>query len=263
MDCINRSIGLVGKGGDVLSGKDSKDDKKKEEQPFYIKMPDTPQVVSAEAQRSEQELLANYKAKGPRAETLKPLAIFYSRVGLQEKAYQYLKLWMKHAKNQEEMAESLLMSGQLAEQVKQYDAAITFYKEALKYKCENKLISFFLHNNLAFCLNETSEFNDAMKHCEVAINIDNSRANVYKNFGISLQGLEKYGEAAKIWIKAVHIDISDTRSLKLLEALMVDHGETVKESIPDIEEQLDASRRAATSAKTGRFADWARGLTMN
>ncbi len=232
-------------------------------QSFYIKIPDGPQITSAEAHHSEQELLARYKAKGPRAQTLKPLAIFYSRVGDQEKAYQFLKLWMKHAKTKEELAESMLMSGQLAEQIGHYQEAMVFYKQGLTYKHANKLISYFLNNNLAYCCNQLGAHEEAITFCEAAIHYDQSRANVYKNFGVSLAALGRYAEAAQIWIKALHVDVSDSRALELLEKLMQEHGEKVREAVLTVDEEMAACRRAVASARTGRFADWARGLTLN
>lgn len=239
------------------------DESSKEKIAFHIKVPDGPMIASAEAQRSEQELLACYKSKGPRRETLKPLAIFYSRVGDQEKAYQFLKLWMKHTKKKAELAESLLMSGQLAEQIENYEAAIKFYQQGLTYQHQEQTISYFLNNNLAYCLNQLGQYKKAISFCEAAIRYDHTRANVYKNYGVSLAGLKRHGAAAKIWIKALHVDVSDTRALELLEELMRLHDQDIRQAIPDIDEQLTACRQAVASAKTGRFADWARGLTLN
>jgi len=230
---------------------------------FYVKMPEVPQVGSAEAEKTEQQLLARLKVRGPRAETLKPLAIFYSRVAQQERAYQYLKMWMKYSKDKEELAECLLMSGQLAEQVGQPEPAISFYREALAQKSENFKTNYFIHNNLAYCLNIRGEFEKAIQHCQAAIKLDPSRPNAFKNLGVSLAGLGRYTEAVHMWIKATHVDVSDPRAFDLLEQLIRDHRESVLKEIPDIDEQVEACRRAIQTAKTGRFADWARGLTLN
>jgi len=231
--------------------------------PFLIKIPDLPQVGSADATRTEQELLANLKAKGPRGETLKPLAIFYSRVGQQEKAYQYLKVWMKYTRNKAELAECLLMSGQLAEQIQQPASAVAFYREGLKHGTDDPKVAYYLHNNLAYCLNQTAEYEEASRHCEAAIALDGSRANAYKNLGVTQQALGRLGDAARSWIKALHVDASDDRSLELLEQLVANQREAVIAALPDIDAQLEACRRATAAAKNGRFADWARGLTMN
>jgi len=116
---------------------------------------------------------------------------------------------------------------------------------------------------MAYCLNHLGYHEEATNFCEAAINHDHSRANVYKNFGISLVGLNKVVAAAKIWIKALHVDVSDNRSLALLEKIMASHGEQIREEIHDIDEQIESCKSAVASAKTGRFADWARGLTLN
>ncbi|MBN1595553.1 tetratricopeptide repeat protein [candidate division FCPU426 bacterium] len=233
------------------------------DQAFYIKVPEIPQVASAEADHLEQQLLSNLKARGPRSETLKPLAVFYSRVSRQEHAYQYLKMWMKHAKNKEELAECLLMSGQLAEQVGQPEPAIAFYREALAQNAGDAQINYYLHNNLAYCLNLQGEFEKALTHCETAIKIDPSRANGYKNLGVSQAGLGRYAQAAKAWIQATHVNVSDARACELLSQCLEEHAEALRREIPDIDEQASHCRRAVQTAQTGRFADWARGLTLN
>ncbi len=230
---------------------------------FFIKLPGAPQVGTAEAQRQERELLERLRRKGPRAETLKPLVIFYSRVGQQETAYRYLKTWMKHSKQPEELSECLLMSGQLAEQVGQVQAAAAFYREGLELKPEAVAVNYFLHNNLAFCLNSLFEYEAAASHCHKAIEYDPSRANAYKNLGASYHGLGQYAQAAAMWLKALHIDVSDGRPLELLENLLTAQLEAVQREIPDVQEQLTECRHAVQSAKGGRFADWARGLTFN
>lgn len=230
---------------------------------FYIKVPETPLIGSAEAQRSEQELLSRLKSRGSRADTLKPLAVFYSRVAQHEKAYSYLKLWMRHAKNNEESAECLLMCGQLAEQTGQPKNAASFYREGLKYQPEDTQLNYYLNNNLGYCLNRQEEYELGMQYCETAISYDATRPNAFKNMGISLMGLGKYVEAAQILIKAIHIDASDQRSLELLEQLLADHSEILLAEMPVFNEQMEACRQAAGTAQKGRFADWARGLTLN
>ncbi len=230
---------------------------------FYIKVPDTPLIGSAEAQKSEQELLARLKSRGPRADTLKPLAIFYSRVAQQEKAYSYLKLWMRRATNKEEFAECLLMCGQLAEQIGQPENAGSFYREGLKYKPVDTLLNYYLNNNLGYCLNMQTEYESGMQYCKAAICYDATRPNAFKNLGVSLAGLGKYVEAAQILIQAMHIDASDQRPLALLDELLANHSEVLLAEIPDFNEQLEACRQAAATTQKGRFADWARGLTLN
>ncbi|MEW6516134.1 MAG: hypothetical protein AB1439_04430 [candidate division FCPU426 bacterium] len=234
-----------------------------EDKHFFVKMPEAPQIGSAEALRHEQQLLAALKTKGPRAETLEPLVVFYSRVGQQERAYHYIKLWMKHARSQDELADCLLLSGQLAEQVNQPEAAIAFYREGLAHKTENVAISYYLRNNLAYCLNLRGEYLQALDLTQQAITLDPSRPNAFKNLGVSLQGLGRYAEAARAFLKAIHVDVAYPRSLPLLEQLLAGQREKVLAEIPDIDEQVEACRRASQTVQSGRFADWAKGLTLN
>jgi tetratricopeptide (TPR) repeat protein len=230
---------------------------------FYVKIPHSPLINSADAMRIEKELLDRLKLRGPRGSTLKPLAVFYSRVGQQETAYRHLKTWMKHTKNSDELAECLLMCGQLAEQVDQPKSAIAFYREGLQVGTKDEQILYYLHNNLGYCLTNEAEYEQARHHCEAAIQIDSTRSNAYKNLGLCLQGLGRYGEAVASWVKALHTDASDPRPMDLLEKLLTHQNEVVEREIPDIRQKLEACRHAVTSAKTGRFADWARGLTLN
>ncbi len=230
---------------------------------FYIKIPNAPLISSADAMRIEKELLDRLKMRGPRGSTLKPLAVFYSRVGQQETAYRYLKTWMKHTKNSDELAECLLMCGQLAEQVDQPKSAIAFYREGLQVDSKETQVTYYLHNNLGYCLNNEAEYEQALQQCEAAIKIDASRSNAYKNLGLCYQGLGRYGEAASTWIKALHTDASDPRPMEFLEKLMLHQSEAVERDIPDIRKKLETCRQAMNTAKTGRFADWARGLTLN
>lgn len=239
------------------------DENASEDDSFYIKLPAGPQIGSADALRTEQELLERLRLLGPKAEALKPLAVFYSRVGQQETAYRHLKTWMKNTRNPEEMADCLLICGQLAEQVEQPKAAAAFYREALDLDPKTPQISYFLNNNMAYCLNLQAEYQQAVRYCHRAIEIDPSRANAYKNLGQSLMGLGQYAEAAATWIRALHVDVGDSRPLELLEKLLLGHREEILATIPDIESKVEECRRAVASAKSGRFSDWARGLTLN
>ncbi len=230
---------------------------------FYIKLPEGPRITSAEALRMEHELLERLRLVGPRADTLKPLAIFYSRVGQQETAYRHLQTWMKHTQDKEETAECLLMCGQLAEQVEQARSAAAFYREGLELDPKRPAVAYFLHNNLAYCLNAFAEYTEGAEQCRAAIDLDPSRAYAYKNLGVSLMGLGRYAEAAETWFRALHLDVSDPRPLDLLDRMLLTYREAVAAGIPDLDERLESCRRAVDSARTGRFADWARGLTYN
>lgn len=230
---------------------------------FRIRMAEFPRIGSAEAMRMERELQERLRMQGPRARTLKPLALFYARTGNQEKAYHYLKQWMKRAEHPEALAECLLMCGQLAEQVDQVKSAIAFYREALDLSPKHPQVRYFLHNNLAYCLNRLAEYKDAEAHGRHAAEIDPSRANAFKNIGTSLAGLGRYAEAARVWLQALHVDASDPRALEQLEDLYAAQGDKLCEAVPDFAGELERARRAVKTARTGRFGDWARGVTLN
>jgi tetratricopeptide (TPR) repeat protein len=230
---------------------------------FFIKLPVQPMIQTGEEKTIERELLARYASLGPRADTLKPLVLFYSRVGQPREAYEYLRLWFSKTKVREEKAEILLMCGQIAEQVERISEAIDFYREGIKLKPKQPSVQYFLHNNVAYCLNQKAEYTEAMEHCQMAFEIDSTRSHAYKNMGLAMMGLGRYAEAAATWIKALHVDASDRRSLDLLESLLSSQSEVIKSEIPDIQQQVLACRRAVDSAGQGRFSDWAKGLTFN
>lgn len=230
---------------------------------FYVRMPSAPMVSSAEAAKNERQLLSRLRSLGPRAETLKPLAVFYSRVGMPNKTYQYLRRWLKSARDRNELAECLLMLGQLAEQAGQPDAAIRYYQSGLSQQSGQKIVAYFLHNNLAFCLNQKADFEQALRHGQEAVRLDASRSNAFKNSGVAWEGLGRPVEAAQAWIQAIHADASDKRALELLEALWVKEPAALRAGLPDLDAKLEACRRAVGTAHTGRFADWALGLTLN
>jgi tetratricopeptide (TPR) repeat protein len=124
-------------------------------------------------------------------------------------------------------------------------------------------VNYYIHNNLGYCLNQRGEYERARHHCETAIQLDPSRANAIKNLGASLAGLGKYIEAAQTWLRAIHVDASDKRAWELLDALVKERREIILEAIPDIDQQMEACRKAIATAQGGRFADWAKGLILN
>jgi hypothetical protein len=56
--------------------------------------------------------------------------------------------------------------------------------------------------------------------CRAAVAIDPRRRNAHKNLGVALQGLGRYAEAARSYLRAADICPADTRALRLLQALI-------------------------------------------
>ena len=109
-----------------------------------------------------------------------------------------------------------------------------------------------MRNNLGFCLNHLGEYGEAETHCRAAVSIDPERHNAYKNLGIALSGQAELAEAAGCFVAATKADASDTRALKHLESLVVEHPEILTE-VTDIRKQLEECRKAARVASGRRL----------
>jgi tetratricopeptide (TPR) repeat protein len=137
------------------------------------------------------------------------------------------------------------------EQLEDYASAIQSYAEALSLEPKNKSISYLVHNNLGYCLNLQGQSRKAERHCRVAIEIDPSRHNAYKNLGRSLEHQGKLLEAAEHYIEATKLNAADARALAHLENLISQHPELVGES-PGISDQLKKCRQATDLARRVR-----------
>jgi tetratricopeptide (TPR) repeat protein len=92
-------------------------------------------------------------------------------------------------------------------------------------------------------MNQLERYSDAEKDLREAIRLDPSRANAFKNLGLSLEGQGRFGDAARSFISAVRADASDPRALKHLEELAGQHKEAYAD-IPDLDYQVFKCREA-------------------
>jgi tetratricopeptide (TPR) repeat protein len=130
-----------------------------------------------------------------------------------------------------EKAECLLAMGQARERSGDHKAALEAYSRALELPQEPDLVWYFLRNNLGYCLNLESRYQEAEKHCRAAIKIDPDRYNGHKNLGIALQGLGRYCDAARSFIAAIMACPEDVRALGHLENLIVAHREILEQEL--------------------------------
>lgn len=243
--------------------RDKDDTGAKDEWQVWMSSSGYPQPGSAEARRMELQLLAKLEKEGPTIKNLEYLVCFYGHFKQEKQVRKYLDLWSKQAQSQEEMANSMFRFGQHSERIEQFEDAAVYYRKGLTFQTENKDVLYYLHNNLAFCLNLQGEYKEAMEHTRQAITINPSRSNAFKNLGISLQGLGRYGKAALAWLTATHVNAGDERSLKLLEKLMVSHREEVLAEIPDIDKQLEDCRQAVQYVQNIDFSARPEGTSLN
>jgi tetratricopeptide (TPR) repeat protein len=134
-------------------------------------------------------------------------------------------------------AECFLKMGQSLEQAKDYGAAEEAYARAFDLPLEQNATWYFLNNNRAYCLIRTGRCAKAEQFCRAAIRMEPKRHNGHKNLGMALQALDRFGEAAKSFIRATKLRPEDPRALMLLDELFSRHREIVDE-LPNFTTQL-------------------------
>jgi tetratricopeptide (TPR) repeat protein len=156
------------------------------------------------------------------------IASFYIKTGRNDIAIAFTQAIEEFIDDFEEQVDWYLVFGQLAEQRQEFDVACNYYTKGLTLRPASKAVSYFLHNNLAYCLNLRGEHAEAERLCRTAIEIDSRRANAFKNLGIALAGQNDVIGAAWAWIEAIKANPDDTRSLMLLEQLVAEHPEIAR-----------------------------------
>jgi tetratricopeptide (TPR) repeat protein len=214
------------------------------EECFSFSVPSQPQGKRISAEEAERLLLERLKCcEEDLLSVLSDLAYFYSTTGRQRQAQAYLERYISNTDDPEKRAGCYLGLGQLMEQMRDYESAISFYSRAFVLEPESTRTWYLIHNNLGFCLNHFERYSEAEGYCRSAIKIDPSRHNAYKNLGVSLAGQGDYANAAENLIRATKANASDGRALKLLEQLFAEHPE-IKAEMPEIEERIQACRTA-------------------
>lgn len=197
----------------------------------------------------EQLLLNKLKrCRDAYCQTLWDLAWLCSRMGRQEQACKYIRQILAIGEDPELAAACYLALGQFMEQTRDYDGAFAYYAQAYALEPVDTHISYFVHNNLGYCLNRLGRYEEAESYLRVALQIDPSKQNAYKNLGISLERQGRFAEAAQCYIQGVQADATDSRALWYLEELISDHPEIVQ-AIPDLFLQLERCRAVVQAAR--------------
>jgi len=203
--------------------------------------------------QEEQRLRDNLKTQeGAFEDAVLRLSRFYSRTDRPMLALKYIERLNACTTEPEKKAFCYLSMGQLLEQNRDFEAAISAYSQAYLLEPVNSTSWYFIHNNLGCCLNHCERYEEAERYCREAIRIDPTRYNAYINIGVALEGQERYAEAVRAFIRALKTNSSDTDVLQHLEDLVADHDEIASE-ITDISEQMEDCREAARrrNRKTG------------
>jgi len=218
-----------------------------DDETFNFTIPKQPPGKPISAEEAERLLLEKLKkCEGEFQAALWDLAYFYSRTDRQQTAQEYLERYIANTDDPEKRASAFLGLGQLMEQTENYEAAISFYRQAFSLEPENTPTWYLINNNLGYCLNQFGRFTEAQGFCQSAIKIDPERHNAYKNLGISLAGQGQFAEAARNYVKALRANAADPRALKLLEQLYEQHPEIAGE-IPDIRAQIQKCQQAVSA----------------
>jgi tetratricopeptide (TPR) repeat protein len=195
--------------------------------------------------QEEKRLQENLKVQeGAFQDAILRLSQFYSRTDRPMEALKYIGRLNACTTEPEKKAFCYLSMGQLLEQGRDFEAAISAYSQAYLLEPVNSTSWYFIHNNLGCCLNHCERYEEAEKYCKEAIRIDPTRYNAYINFGVALEGQEKFADAVRAFIKAMKTNSSDTDVLQHLEDLVADHEE-ISSEITDISEQMEDCREAA------------------
>jgi tetratricopeptide (TPR) repeat protein len=220
-----------------------------EEFTFSFTLPEQAPGKSLSREKAETLLLEKLRTAGEGRETaLWEIARFYSVVGPPEKALPYLRELGEHTGDPEKLAACYLAMGQLMEKTRDFLLATRFYRQAFTLEPSDSQNWYFINNNLGFCLNILGQYREAEAYCRAAIEIDPDRPNAYKNLGLSLQGQERYVQAAAAFVQAVQANASDPRALAHLEALFAEHRE-IAGGFEDFEGLLRCSRDAVRVAQ--------------
>lgn len=129
----------------------------------------------------------------------------------------------KHGLNpdlSERAACMLIKEGGYCEKVGDYPNALRFYESSLPFEIKDPIFRYFRLNNLAFCLNFFSRFEEAEKYLRQAVDISPERYNAWKNLGVSLEHQSQIEEAAECYLRAIALSGGEHRSVTHLKRLM-------------------------------------------
>ncbi len=145
---------------------------------------------------------------------------FYRGVEKISEAIKLLEAYINLNRSTENKAHCHLALGQIATDEKRIAAALDHFNEALALRPAKRKVSYVLHNNIAFCLNQLNRHAEAEKYCRAAIELDWTRASAFRNLGISLKGQGNLIGAAWVLVEAINADPGDTRARAIVEQVV-------------------------------------------
>jgi tetratricopeptide (TPR) repeat protein len=171
-------------------------------------------------------LLAKLKnGEGDSEDITMQLAILYQELGYPLEAIPYLQKLLAGTQDADKVCYYNFVLGQIMEQVEDYEAAASYYSQALAVETKDEKIWYFIHNNLGYCLNALGRFEEAGEFLLKALKIFYNLPNAYKNYGICLEGQGDYSAAVHSYMMSALADPSDTRAIRHLNNLLKRHPE--------------------------------------
>lgn len=199
---------------------------------------------------SEKALLAKLKDFQSHYEIIAlQLAEEYALSRRQEEASNLVRRLIVLTDDPERKAFYLLTLGRLSEQLGESEVAASYYAEGLATEPQNKNNWYFLHNNLAHCLNERKVFQRAEWLSREAIVIDPHRHHARHTLGVALEGQGKWKDAAEAYVDAVTVAPTEPQPLLRLEHLLRIHPEVVRE-LPGLHARLEECHRVLEKMKS-------------
>jgi tetratricopeptide (TPR) repeat protein len=216
---------------------------------FRFSVPNIPQGEALTFDEIEERCLKQLQEKeGKCIQSLINLAELYSQAKRHDEAFRCVERLIALSNDPEEHGAYYLALGCFMEQIRNYQGAAGFYRQALALEpCRNKTW-YFIHNNLGYSLNQLEDYDGAIPYLRRAIEIDPGLPNAYKNLGLAFEAKGNFAEAAELFVAATRADASDPRSLAHLENLISSHPE-LEIDLPDLPHRLEACRDAVKIAR--------------
>lgn len=103
----------------------------------------------------------------------------------------------------------------ILQQLRDFDEAMDYYKEALEVDRNNE----YIHNSMASIYRQNGEFTSAKMHLNESLAIDDSNAVTYYNYGNLLVDMQKGDEAKEMYKRALEVNPDFDEAKEELEKL--------------------------------------------